>query len=98
MAKDDDKQIDIRSLKMTRELRDPALTEPVNKYSPTAIQRPKTRRYLVEELFFDIEGDPDHIIFKVPEAIAEDLQWKEGDTISIEMLKDRAGFSMKKIK
>lgn len=93
---DNDKQVDVSQLKFNKEMnlgkKDP------KKYSPTAIMRPKTRTYPVEEIFFDIEGDPDNIIMKIPEAIAEDADWKEGDTISLTMLPDRQGFVMKKIK
>jgi len=41
--------------------------------------------YRVEELFEDIEGDPDNIIFKIPPEIAELQGWKEGDTINIKV-------------
>jgi hypothetical protein len=41
--------------------------------------------YLVEDLFEDIEGDPDNIIFKIPPEICEAQGWKEGDTMHIEV-------------
>ena len=41
--------------------------------------------YLVEELFEDIEGDPDNVMFKIPEEICELQGWKEGDTINIKV-------------
>ena len=41
--------------------------------------------YLVEELFEDIEGDPDNVIFKIPPEICEAQGWKEGDTMHIEV-------------
>lgn len=42
--------------------------------------------YLVEELFEDIEGDPDNVIFKIPPEICELQGWKEGDTMHIEVV------------
>lgn len=39
--------------------------------------------YTVDELFEDIPGDPDNVIFKIPTEICELQGWKEGDTISI---------------
>lgn len=41
--------------------------------------------YKVEELFEDIEGDPDNVIFKIPPEICEQQGWKEGDTINIKV-------------
>ena len=41
--------------------------------------------FAVEELFEDIPGDPDNVIFKIPEEICEAQGWKEGDTINIEV-------------
>lgn len=41
--------------------------------------------YKVEELFEDIEGDPDNVMFKIPPEIAEAQGWKEGDTINIKV-------------
>ena len=41
--------------------------------------------YTVEELFEDIPGDPDNVIFKIPEEICETQGWKEGDTINIKV-------------
>lgn len=42
-----------------------------------------TKTYLVEELFEDIEGDADNVMFKIPPEIAEAQGWVEGDTIKI---------------
>jgi hypothetical protein len=44
-----------------------------------------SKTYLVEELFEDIEGDPDNVIFKIPPEICEQQGWKEGDTMHIEV-------------
>jgi formylmethanofuran dehydrogenase subunit D len=41
--------------------------------------------YKVEELFEDIPGDPDNVIFKIPPELAEEQGWKEGDTINIKV-------------
>ena len=41
--------------------------------------------YKVEELFEDIEGDPENVIFKIPQEIAEAQGWVEGDTINIKV-------------
>lgn len=41
--------------------------------------------YLVEELFEDIEGDSENVIFKIPQEICEAQGWKEGDTINIKV-------------
>ena len=40
-----------------------------------------SKTYLVEELFQDIEGDPDNVILNIPPEICESQGWKEGDTI-----------------
>lgn len=39
--------------------------------------------YTVEELFEDIPGDPDNVIFKIPEEICKAQGWQEGDTMNI---------------
>jgi hypothetical protein len=41
--------------------------------------------YKVEELFEDIEGDPDNVIMKLPPEICEAQGWVEGDTINIKV-------------
>lgn len=41
--------------------------------------------YTVEELFEDIEGDPDNVIMKIPPEICEAQGWKEGDTLNIKV-------------
>jgi hypothetical protein len=42
-----------------------------------------TKTYLVDDLFEDIEGDPDNIIFKIPPEICEQAGWEIGDTLHI---------------
>jgi len=41
--------------------------------------------YTVEELFEDIEGDPDNVIMKIPPEICEAQGWVEGDTLNIQV-------------
>ena len=41
--------------------------------------------FLAEELFEEIPGDPDNVMFKIPPAICEQQGWKEGDTINIKV-------------
>lgn len=41
--------------------------------------------YKVEELFEDIPGDTENVIFKIPPEIAETQGWVEGDTINIKV-------------
>jgi len=41
--------------------------------------------YLAEELFEDIPGDPDNVIFKIPPELCKLQGWKEGDTINIKV-------------
>ena len=41
--------------------------------------------YKVEELFEDIEGDTENIMFKIPPEICEAQGWVEGDTINIKV-------------
>lgn len=44
-----------------------------------------SKTYLVEELFEDIAGDPDNVIFNIPPEICESLGWGEGDTINFKV-------------
>jgi len=39
--------------------------------------------YTVEELFEDIDGDPDNVMLKIPPEICEAQGWKEGDVLNI---------------
>ena len=41
--------------------------------------------FLAEELFEDIPGDPDNVIMKLPPELCEQMGWKEGDTLNIEV-------------
>ena len=39
--------------------------------------------YKVEDIFEDIEGDPDNVLMKIPPEINEHLGLKEGDTLDV---------------
>ena len=41
--------------------------------------------FLAEEIFEEIPGDPDNVILKFPPELLEQLGWKEGDTLNIEL-------------
>ena len=41
--------------------------------------------FKVEEIFQDIEGDPDNVHMTIPPEIMEAQGWKEGDTIKVEI-------------
>lgn len=41
--------------------------------------------YTVEELFEDIPGDPDNVMFKIPPEVCEAQGWVEGDTLNIKV-------------
>lgn len=47
------------------------------------------KTYLVEELFEDIPGDPDNVLFKLPPELCEKLGWQEGDNIHISATEGR---------
>jgi AbrB family looped-hinge helix DNA binding protein len=37
--------------------------------------------YKVEDIFEDIENDPENVNMKIPDEIAERMGWKPGDTL-----------------
>jgi AbrB family looped-hinge helix DNA binding protein len=39
--------------------------------------------YNVEDIFEDIPGDPDNVLFKIPPEITEKLGLKEGDKVEV---------------
>jgi hypothetical protein len=41
--------------------------------------------YKVEELFEDIDGDTENVMFKIPPEICDAQGWVEGDTINIKV-------------
>ena len=50
---------------------------------PKKIKYNMNKTYLVEELFEDIPGDPDNILFKIPPEICDQAGWEIGDTLNI---------------
>ncbi len=49
-----------------------------------SIEKPNfSRIYDVEDLFEDIPGNPDEILFKIPDEIIAEAGWQEGDEIEI---------------
>ena len=40
-------------------------------------------QYKAEDIFQDIEGDPDNVRMTIPPEILEQMGWKEGDTLLI---------------
>jgi len=43
------------------------------------------KTYLVEDLFSDIQDDPDHVLLTFPPEVIESTGWKPGDTLNIEV-------------
>lgn len=41
--------------------------------------------YNTDDLFEDIPGDPDNVMFKIPPEIILAQGWKEGDTLNIKV-------------
>ncbi len=39
--------------------------------------------YDAEEIFQEIDGDPDNILMKIPQEILDLNNWKEGDELTI---------------
>jgi hypothetical protein len=48
-----------------------------------------------EDLFEDIPGDPDNLLFKIPPEILEETGWKEGDTLTITVVDGKIHLSKK---
>lgn len=48
-----------------------------------------------EDLFEDIPGDPDNLLFKIPPEILEETGWKEGDTLTIKVVDGKIHLSKK---
>lgn len=40
--------------------------------------------YNAEDIFHDIEGDPENVMMTIPPEILESQGWKEGDNLRIE--------------
>jgi len=43
----------------------------------------KTLTFNTEDIFEEIEGDPDNVTMKFPPELLEATGWKEGDTLDI---------------
>ena len=41
--------------------------------------------YKVEDIFEDIEGDPDNVLMNIPPEVLEQTGWKEDDVLEIEI-------------
>ena len=41
--------------------------------------------YTYEDIFEDIEGDPENVLLKIPPEICKQQGWVEGDTINIKV-------------
>lgn len=39
--------------------------------------------YNAEDIFTEIDGDPDNILMKIPQEILDQNGWKEGDELTI---------------
>ena len=39
--------------------------------------------YNTEEIFEEIDGDPENILMNIPQEILDHTGWKEGDTLDI---------------
>lgn len=44
-----------------------------------------TKTYLAEDVFEEIPGDPDNVMFKIPPEICEQAGLNDGDTVIIEV-------------
>lgn len=54
------------------------------------------KTYSAEEIFQDIDGDPNNILMTIPPEIAEQLGWKPGDVLRI-TAKEEGGISIEKV-
>jgi hypothetical protein len=43
------------------------------------------KTYLTEDLFSDIQDDPDHVLLTFPPEVIERTGWKPGDTLNVEV-------------
>lgn len=50
----------------------------------TESQKWKTYKY--EEVFQDIEGDPDNVLLTFPPEVLEQAGWQEGDSLRLEVV------------
>jgi len=52
--------------------------------------------YKAEDIFQDIEGDDDNVLMNIPPEIAEQMGWKPGDVLRIQV-EETGGISIKKV-
>lgn len=52
--------------------------------------------YRVDEIFKDIDGDPDNVLLQLPPEICEEVGWEPGTVLSIEVDLEK-GIILKKI-
>jgi len=52
--------------------------------------------YKVEDIFEDIKDDEDNVLMNIPPEIAEQMGWKPGDVLRIQ-IEETGGISIKKI-
>jgi hypothetical protein len=45
--------------------------------------QPMQYTYNAEDIFEDIDGDPDNILMKIPQEILDHNGWKEGDELTV---------------
>ena len=49
------------------------------------MENKETFIFTAEELFQEIEGDPENVMMKIPDEVLEITGWKEGDTLDIKL-------------
>ncbi len=54
------------------------------------------KTYPVEEIFQNIDGDKENVLMNIPPEIAEEMGWKPGDVLKIEILEE-GGVSISKV-
>ena len=52
--------------------------------------------YKAEDIFEDIEGDDDNVLMNIPPEIAEQMGWKPGDVLRIQV-EETGGISIIKV-
>lgn len=55
-----------------------------------------TKTFKVEEIFEDIDGDPENVLMNIPPEIAEEMNWNPGDTLKI-LLGDQGTIIIEKV-
>ena len=53
------------------------------------------REYKVEEIFEDIEDDPENVLMNIPPEISEQMGWQPGDKLKINI--ERGVISITKV-